>query len=105
MTFIGNIAFVDVGTGDSIAIPSAVAGASPAAECVGTSFVLIAIIGAIVTFVNIVAVDSVTNETFVTCAIEPTFVIGAACISIAVVVSGITFVDIGTFVNDTFDVG
>ena len=29
---------------------------------------------------------------------------GAACISIAVVVSGITFVDVGTFVNNTFDV-
>jgi hypothetical protein len=104
VTFIGNITFVDVGTGESIAIPSAVAGASPAAECVGTRSVVVAIIGSIVTFVDIVAVDSVTSKSFVTCAIERTFIVGAACISIAVVVTGITFVDVGTFVNDTFDV-
>jgi hypothetical protein len=104
VTFIGNIAFVDVGTGESIAIPSAVAGASPAAECVGTRSVVVAIIGSIVTFVNIVAIDSVTSKSFVTCAIERTFIVGAACINIAVVVTGITFVDVGTFVNDTFDV-
>ena len=104
MTLIGDITFVDVGTGDSIAIPSAVAGASPAAECVSTSSVIVAIIGVIVTLVDIVAVDSVTTESCITCAIKRAFIIGAACVDIAVVVTGFTFVDVGTFVNDAFDV-